>query len=100
MTEVLAIFEGPEGDGALLDALMDHHPVRVTVLLDRPDAPSDWGVADAPRQRALRDRLSALLTRVETVTGAAVIGLAGNLAGVLTERRYDAVVQRGMRAAV
>lgn len=73
MSDLLAVFGPAESDEELLDGIVAYHPDRVTVLI--ADACAD--IADeecAPT----RDRIADLLARVERLTGATVVGLAGD----------------------
>lgn len=80
MSDVLAIFGPKDGDAEVLAGIAAYHPDRVTVLLqdDGGDLSEDSGAGDA-----LRDRVAALLTAIERLTGATVVGLAGSRAQLL-----------------
>ena len=52
------------------------HPDRVTVLVEAGEP--DWALDESERGRAVRDRIAALLHAIESRTGAAVVGLAGD----------------------
>jgi len=87
--EILLI-AGPAGhDDELVAAAAAHRPHRVTVLIEAGD-PS-WGWSEGRSATARRDRLAALLTAVEQATGATVVGLVGDPAG-LGLGGFDAIV--------
>ncbi|HET9104849.1 MAG TPA: hypothetical protein VFN55_15970 [Solirubrobacteraceae bacterium] len=92
MSHVLAVFDsGSERfhDAFILDAILDHRPDRVTVLVTGTAA----GAAlsdDGPAADAVRDRLAWLLTAIERRTGATVAGIVGEPAGL--DHGVDAVV--------
>lgn len=75
--EQILLIAGPEGrDDELVAAAAAHHPQHVTVLIEARD-PS-WGWSERRIASTRRDRLAALLTAVERVTGASVVGLVGD----------------------
>lgn len=75
MSDLLAVF-GPAGsDEEVLDGIAAYHPDRVTVLVT--DACPD--LADDVNAQT-RDRIADLLARIESRTGATVVGLAGDRA--------------------
>jgi hypothetical protein len=94
MSDLLAIVGPAEGDTQLLDEIERRRPDRVTVLVE--DGDEGWALDDTPPARALRDRLAALLHRIEVRTGAAVVGLVGSREQ-LSGWRFDRIV--GERAA-
>jgi len=82
-SSILAIASDAASDAALLDDLAGREAERVTVLLLASGFAADrWAEGDGPRERALRDRLAALLTGAAVGTGAAVVGLVGDTASI------------------
>ena len=73
MSDLLAVFGPAESDEELLDGITAWHPDRVTVLV--PDTGAD--LAD-DESEPIRDRIAELLARIERLTGATVLGLAGD----------------------
>ncbi len=96
--EDILLIAGPEGrDDELVAAAAAHHPRRVTVLIEARD-PS-WGWSERRVASARRDRLATLLTAVERATGATVVGLVGDAAGMQLGS-FDAIVGGRMLQAV
>jgi hypothetical protein len=89
MSDLLAIVDGISSDDDLVDEIVRRHPDRVTVLIE--DGAPDWGEDETPAGDAVRDRLAALLARIERRTGAVVVGLAGSRDQLLGWR-FDRVV--------
>lgn len=98
MHDEILLIAGLEGrDDELVAAAAAHRPHHVTVLIAASD-PS-WGWSELRAARARRDRLARLLTAVERTTGATVVGLVGDPAGI-DDGRFDAVVGgRDLRTA-
>jgi hypothetical protein len=96
--EEILLIAGPEDrDDELVTAAAAHRPRCVTVLIEADD-PS-WGWSERRIASARRDRLATLLTAVERVTGASVVGLVGDPVE-LELGGFDAVVGgAGLRAA-
>jgi hypothetical protein len=97
--EEILIIAGPEGhDDDLVAAARAHRPRHVTILIEARDPA--WAWSDSAAALARRDRLAALLTRVERATGATVVGLVGD-PDRLRGDGFDAVVggRRLLRAA-
>jgi hypothetical protein len=91
--EDILLIAGQEGrDDELVAAAAAHHPRRVTVLIEARD-PS-WGWSERRVASARRDRLATLLTAVERATGASVVGLVGDAAGMRLGG-FDAIVGGG-----
>lgn len=91
MSDVLAIFGPSDIDSELIAEIARLHPTRVTVLIDEVGA--DWAMDDSPAGVKLRDRLAALMAKIERRTGATVTGLAGSRAQ-LVGWRFDREVGR------
>ena len=89
MTELLAIIGPDQSEEDLLEQLSGTRASRITVLIEA--AGRNWAEDDSASARALRDRLAALLARVEQRTGALVVGLAGD-AEQLRGWRFDRVI--------
>ena len=94
MNETLAIFDTPDNDELVLQALAEAMPARVLVMLEAP--PYVQLDADDPRSDAHRARLAELLAAVEQVTGATV---AGVLAAEDDWERMPVVFPPGVPAA-
>jgi hypothetical protein len=92
MSDLLAIVGPAEQDAELVDQIARRFPDRVTVLV--PDGDPEWASEESDSACALRDRLAELLNAIETRTGAAVVGLAGD-ADQLVGWRFDRVVKAG-----
>ncbi len=82
MNDILAITADPDSDDVLISELAGSDADRVTVLMAgcRPE-----------RDEEAAGRLADLVRRIELVTDAAVVGLAGDPARV-AHADYDAVV--------
>jgi hypothetical protein len=91
MSDVLAIFGPSHVDSELIREIARLHPRRVTVLIEDVDA--DWALDESQAGVELRDRLAALMARIERDTGATVTGLAGSRAQ-LVGWRFDREVGR------
>jgi hypothetical protein len=78
---VLAIAGAAAEDSLLVAEIAARRPRRVTVLLDVRDGAWDWG-----------DRLAALMTRIERVAQATVVGVLAE-PGAIEPDEYDAVVR-------
>jgi hypothetical protein len=89
MSDLLLVVGTVDNDAELLQEVARARPRRVTVLLD--DAPQDWPQDESETALAVRDRLANLLTAVEHLTGATVVGLAGARDQLLGSR-FDRVV--------
>jgi hypothetical protein len=89
MTELLIITGTDQRDEELLEQIGSAKASRVTVLIEAGER--NWAQEDSPSARALRDRLAALLARIEQRTGAVVVGLAGD-AEQLRGWRFDRVI--------
>jgi hypothetical protein len=91
MSDVLAIFGPSHVDSELIREIARLHPTRVTVLIE--DVDPDWALDESQSGVELRDRLAALMARIERDTGATVTGLAGSRAQ-LVGWRFDREVGR------
>ncbi len=89
MSDLLAIVGPAEADTELLDEIERGHPDRVTVLVE--DGEEGWALDDTPPAMAVRDRLAALLGRIEARTGAVVMGVVGSR-DQLRGWRFDRIV--------
>ena len=89
MSDLLLVVGTVGNDAELLQEVARARPDRVTVLLD--DAPEDWPEDGSETGLAVRDRLANLLTEIEQLTGATVVGLAG-AGDQLLGWRFDSVV--------
>ncbi len=96
MSDVLAIFGPSDTDSDLIREIGRLHPTRVTVLIE--DVDTDWALDETPAAMGLRDRLAALMARIERDTGATVTGLAGSRLQ-LVGWRFDREVGRTPVAA-
>lgn len=86
MSDLLAIFGPTDTETDLIAEISRLHPTRVTVLID--DADAGWALDESQTGLELRDRLAALMARIERETGATVAGLAGSRAQ-LAGWRFD-----------
>lgn len=88
--EEILLIAGPDSlDDELVALAATFRPQRVTVLIEADDPSWSWSQRRAAAAR--RDRLATLLTAVERVTGATVVGLVGNPLE-LDVRGFDAIV--------
>ncbi|MCX6386961.1 MAG: hypothetical protein NTV40_10110 [Solirubrobacterales bacterium] len=79
-------------------AAAEAHPDAVTVLLNPGIPAQQWGWADTPRERDLRDQMAFLLAHVQRATGAAVAGIVGDEATV-AQMKFDTVLRSRMLVA-
>ena len=89
MSDILAIVDQTNTDERLVEEIARRHPDRVTVLVQ--DGEGDLADDNSDQNRALRDRLAALLALIEQRTGAVVVGLAGSR-DQLKGWRFDRIV--------
>jgi hypothetical protein len=89
MSDILAIVGPSDTDAQLLDEIASWRPHRVTVLIE--DADHDWALDDSLTGVTRRDRIAELLARIERLTGATVVGLAGD-SEQLRGWRFDRVI--------
>jgi len=100
MNDVLAIAGDASRDDELVEEVARRHPREVTIVIDDEDDAGAWAWDESPRGLALRDRLARLLTAIELRTGAAVMGLVGDLYP-FRGRWFEDVVDPGLpRAAL
>ena len=101
MNDVLAIAGDASRDDELVEEVARRHPREVTIVIDDDEHDAGaWAWDESPRGLALRDRLARLLTAIELRTGAAVMGLVGDL-HPFRGRWFEDVVDPGLpRAAL
>jgi hypothetical protein len=91
MRDLLAIAGDALHDDELVEEVARRRPREVTILIDDEERAESWVADESPRGRALRDRLARLLSAVELRTGAAVMGLVGDLRP-FSGRWFDGIV--------
>lgn len=98
MHDVLAIAGDASRDDELVEEVARRHPREVTILIDDEEQTGAWASDESPRGHAVRDRLARLLTAVELRTGAAVMGLVGDL-HPFRGRWFEDIVDPGLPGA-
>lgn len=100
MNDVLAIAGDASRDEELVEEVARRHPREVTIVIDEEDDAGVWAWEESSRGGAVRDRLARLLTAIELRTGAAVMGLVGDLYP-FRGRWFEEIVDPGLpRAAL
>lgn len=97
MNDVLAIAGDASRDEELVEEVARRHPREVTIVID-DDVAGAWEWDETPRGHAVRDRLARLLTAIELRTGAAVMGLVGDL-HPFRGRWFEEIVDPGLPGA-
>lgn len=81
MSDLLAILGSTDSDAEVVAEIVAYHPSRVTVLVERTDAA--LVAEDSGEGEAVRSRLAELMALIERLTGATVVGLAGDRSQLL-----------------
>lgn len=96
MSDLLAIFGSTDSDAEVVAKIAAYHPDRVTVLVEVGGA--DLMADDSGEGDALRNRLARLMAAIERLTGATVVGLAGDRSQLLGWR-FDREVTAPLQIA-